>query len=610
MLIDRLNLHGFDFYGLPDHVKKDIDLLTDLRQKTGDTSNQKLGVLDLALFETIEQLQPENKIVHTVRSEYEFHLQEDSNNSFNSKGLVELDKGEFQAVVKGQEVSNDGDPEMMKGGGNIEKKKTIADLKSIYPTELVNAGNYKVGYRAEWLDTPILLGRERDIILPNGEVHDALFAIVELDDIIASHNEKTFSSSELYPVTKDGRNVNDRNYETDENAKLKVQSTAQQLQPDLIISTGVDSEGTPIVSIDGIVISGNNRTMSLKLAKSDFPDRFADYVRTLEHELEQGGYGLYGIDAKEMKEKGFKHPVLVRIDTDFQSYLTEELNKFNVDSKKSERPLDQAIRIAQQLEDNQNCKDALINLVSGYDMPSELRNHPEGVRSYRKILLDCGLINNNQIAQLFTQTGFTDAGNVLYLTILSSLILYPKTLQISQNDGVKRSTKSLTNAIIPAIKNEQFKIGSLTDSINRAILLQSKAVGAEMTVAQFISEPEMFGEDVPMDLSSSVIAVYLSKGGNAFKQKLLTYNASMEQNQTAGMFGDPMSPEEVFYKTFVENLSFVEKILILRRFNDYLASLEIALEDYKKAKSTAQGKNADEIEKSINSLVELRNFAI
>jgi hypothetical protein len=377
MIIDRLDYLGYNLDGLDDTIKHSVDILTDLRDVSNGQANQKLGVLDLAIFEAIESFDPSNLLVQKVRTELDFEEQHDSNNSFNSKGVLDLSGNQMSEIEPSIDLidmmdeqtdmffeneQEDEDIEtdfgLMKQGGQAGKKKalkSIADLKSIDTSSLINAGEQKVGYRKKFLNTPILIGRERDIILPNGETHDSIFAIVELDEILASHNEKTFSSTESYPKTKSGRNINDRNYSDDKNAQAKVQNIAQKLEPDLMISTSVDSDGTPIISVDGIVVSGNNRTMSLKLANSDFNSRYAEYIKTLENELEQGGYGLYGIDKKSFKDKGFKAPVLVRIDTDFQSYLTEEMNKYNVESKKSERPIDQAIRISQQLEDNENC---------------------------------------------------------------------------------------------------------------------------------------------------------------------------------------------------------------------------------------------------------------
>jgi len=77
-----------------------------------------------------------------------------------------------------------------------------------------------------------------------------------------------FASSKGYPHTPDGNNINDRNYKNDKNAQAQVLEYARNLEPQRLISLTSTPAGTPIVTTDGYVISGNNRTMSLKLASS------------------------------------------------------------------------------------------------------------------------------------------------------------------------------------------------------------------------------------------------------------------------------------------------------------------------------------------------------
>ena len=167
------------------------------------------------------------------------------------------------------------------------------------------------------------------------------------------------------------------------------------------------------------------------------------------------------------------------------------------------------------------------------------------------------------------------------------------------------------NGIIPAIKNKQFEIGSLNKEINLAILLQNKVVNSEIgSITDYIYEPELFEKEEEVAFSPAVIGLYLMKGGNAFKEKLLTYNSSMEQNQTDNMFGAPIKPEVIFYETFVQNLPFQQKILVLNRFNDYVGSLEISINEYESQLDQANPELQPEIKNMIKILVELRNFAI
>jgi len=483
--------------------------------------------------------------------------------------------------------------------------KKLEKLRELDLSRFSNHGNFKLGYRKEFLEkSPILIGRERVLVLPNMEKHRAIFCIVELSSIIASNNEKTFASTENYPVTSNGRNINDRNYEGDLNAQMKVQKVAQNLEPNILISTTATEESTPIITIDGVVISGNNRTMSLKLAEADHYRKYLDYKDVLIKELKFGGYGFDSnlpariihnsdIDLGSGMMAKFLRPVLVRIDLDFPAYVTEEMNKFNVDSKKSEREIDKAIRIAQQLEDNEQCKKRLIELISTQEIVSELYKSKDSVDRFKRILLDCNLMNENQIANYFTGNTLSGNGKTMYQIILSSLVLKPDTLEISQNSGVVSATNKVINAVIPAIKNENFEIGGLNRDINEAILVQNKMVASNIKdISEYVNQPELFEVVNELTYKSATINYFLTQARlNKFKDILTLYNESMEKNQGADMFGEPLSPDYIFEATFVKELPSEVKSVFDKRFKKEESEMTIAEmdpEDLRKVLKTYQ----------------------
>ena len=61
---------------------------------------------------------------------------------------------------------------------------------------------------------------------------------------------------------------------------------AQNLEPERLITTSRTPSGSPIITIDGIVVSGNNRTMSLKLAAKNYPEKYKAYYDFLDEEKE------------------------------------------------------------------------------------------------------------------------------------------------------------------------------------------------------------------------------------------------------------------------------------------------------------------------------------
>ena len=413
----------------------------------------------------------------------------------------------------------------------------------------------RVGYRIEKFSSfPIVKGRERILLIGNNEIRKSYFAVCELDSIVASHNEKTFSNSKDYPVDKNGRNVNDRNYKNDENAQAKVQSVAQNLEPNIIISTSATSSGTPIISLDGIVVSGNNRVMSLKLAKSDYPENYANYRKTLLRELGYGGYGNTLDPYRTLNRNDFKFPILVRIDVDFNEYNSTELNKYNVSRAKSEKQIDKSIRISQLLQKNEGCQNQLIDLINEQEIVSELYNNISSVSRFKKILLDCGLITENDISALFTSNSLSEQGKIMYNTILLSLVLNENSLEISQNDGVKSYTKNIVNAIIPLIKNKSLSKGSLIDSINDSFLIQNDLVNnGNISLKDYIKQKTFDFGDIKeghKNKKALIINSVTKENSTKLKNVLSKYNNSMEQNIEPNMFGEQLSEDEIFEKTF------------------------------------------------------------
>lgn len=469
---------------------------------------------------------------------------------------------------------------------------SIEVLKDLDLSKLANTGNVKIGYRKEFLNGNIALGRERELIFPNDEVHKSYFAVVELSDIIASHNEVTFGNTKEYPTDANGKNVNDRNYTGDKNAQAKVVSVAQKLNPNIIISTSATASGTPVISIDGVVVSGNNRTMSLKLAVTNYKENYEEYKKVLFAELEYGGYG---ISMAQVFDK-FKQPVMVRFDVDFASYTSTELNAFNKPRSKSEKNIDRAIRLSKQIKENEACQNALVQLVSEQEVVSELYNDRTSVMRFKKLLIDCNIISENEVSAFFSDFSLTETGKILYETLLVSLILNPIAIEISQNAGVKSATNSIVNAIIPLIKNKKSVEGSIVEEVNNALLIQNDMVSSNYKkLSEFITENTMFAEDVDYKTEKAfIINWYLNQRVNDFKTAMLKYNNSIESNEGGSLFGDSLTPDEIFNTIFTSNVD-LEVIKSLATFNKHQEKIVVMTTETQKPTISEQPKSEKEL---------------
>lgn len=417
-----------------------------------------------------------------------------------------------------------------------------------------------VGYnQSQFLNGPILYGKKIDLKIPTGEQHSGQFVIVELDDILASHNEKTYQSTKGYPLDANGENVNDRNYTNDLNAQSKIVEFAQNLEPDRLIITSRTPSGTPIITVDGIVVSGNNRTMSLKLAVDQFPDKYQEYLQFLKEEITSFGFeeivgselllgeriSLPGSSFNNPLFVQFKHPLLVRIDYDFPAYNALELSKFNKDTKKAERPIDKAIKLGKILNSSESCTRIISNLVSQYETFSEFYANVADQKLMKETLVNCNILTSQEMPAYFQNNSFTEQGKELIENLLAGLILSKDALIASNEGGAKAFRQTLITSLPVLTANLALgEEASLNNYINEAILLQSSIAATKLGFADFISQTNIF--DAEYSKKAQYINRLLASGRNKFKAAIEAYNNSVEMNKGESLFDEKPTAEEIF----------------------------------------------------------------
>jgi hypothetical protein len=435
-----------------------------------------------------------------------------------------------------------------------------------------NGGVFKVGYRKDYFTkTPIILGRKRPLILASGEKHDTQYAIVELSEILASHNERTFETTENYPLNIRGENINDRNYSQDKNAQAKVLDLAQNFEPEIQISTSVGSSGLPIITVDGVVVSGNNRTMSMKLLADDFKENYQKYLQILAREISSFGFApsvgyalvtggkipLTGSSYSEPKNVKFNQPFLVRIDPDFPEYTTTEMAKYNKDTKKSERPIDKAIKLSSMLLDNQGCFNGIANLVGKYEVFSDFYNSPSDIKLLQKYLLECSIITENELNNYFQASTMTNAGKDFLENLLAGMVLNKEALLASEIPGVKQFKQKIITSLPVLVKNANLPEGSLSKELQDAIILEQKIVSSGSDFKNYFSQYGLNLEgsgDKNYSKKALIMNRFLQKGVKIFKNSLENYNQSIIDNQGESLFGEKPTVDEIFNTYIVSRL--------------------------------------------------------
>lgn len=418
--------------------------------------------------------------------------------------------------------------------GNSEKEISINELK-----EINGKGIFK-----PLSEGKAIFGRTRQIKLANGEVHEGRYALVDLDDITASHNETNFRNSEGYPIDETGQNINDRDYENDKNLQETVRKYARELDPLQLINNHPTAEGTPIVNNEMLVVSGNNRTMSSKLAANENPEKWAEYQKELQSELPS-----YGIDPEEIKN--YKKPFLVRVDDSLQKLSKSELHKYNQDMKKGESEVAATIKFRDILKNHTGAVDKLIDVAKDFETQSELFGNKDAQDKLKKILLDTKIVTENKISDYFTSDGLlTKTGQNISKQLFAASIFEPDVLRVSDAPGVKEVSNAVSDNIAPILVNRGVGNGySLNNEINDAVNLQYKFVKSALkeqggTFENFATQRDMFA-DVKPNYKSVALNYLAKKGSKSFSNVLKKYNEAAKLNEDAGMFGG-FTPDEVF----------------------------------------------------------------
>jgi hypothetical protein len=390
-----------------------------------------------------------------------------------------------------------------------------------------------------WTPQNTIVGKKRNINLPNGEKHEAQYAVVDLDTILASHNEETFADTPGYPRNSAGNNLNDRNYATDRAAQQLVEDYAQNLNPELLISTNSTPEGTPIINRDRIVVSGNNRTMSLKLAAKKYPEKYHEYRKFLVNELADFGIGE---DVELMK-----NPVLVRIDYDFGELTTTNMAKYNASSMKSKSPVDKAAELATTLREQILCETNIPQIIAEFDTLSDFYASASAVRRMISAMQQCSVLNEQDMPAYVENGFFTNDGKTLLETILAALILEPDTLRIANRDGVKALRQCVVNALAVLIANKNLSNqSSLIKYINEAIRYQGDIVSSGLSWENFVNQISIFDNE-KVSCNAVYINRLMNQGQKVFRNAIQAYNNSQSNAGGAALFqSEIVTPDESF----------------------------------------------------------------
>lgn len=584
-------------------LKKKIDACTDSeelmqiilenRDRFSDENGRPLPfVKELSDYisgrnDTIESEKNEKKATdEKIKNHFEERAQKYGVDVNVENGIVSISKDgkKFSHAFRYEEGKKDGHGEDWNDGafGNLIIYARQEGLKTPKKEEPKNTGFTLDDIRDRYEASKSVTGNKKTVTLPDGTKIKCHYKIVEAEAPTASHDERTFAPSKGFPTTKDGKSVNDRDYQNDADAQESVRKIASNFN-------SLALESPPIVTKDGIVISGNNRTMSSKLAARQGTDKA--YLQDLREMADE-----YGIEPEDLN--GFENPRLI-LETDNEhegDYTTEEFAQFNRDTKKTMNNVEKAVKLTKTL--NAEKIQSIAESLQGYDTMGELYADTKGSQEFVNKLISAGIIGENEKAQYCRTDGtLNDTGKDFCETVLVGGVLNENNIRKLDGAGGKRIRQKLVRAILPLIENKgtgkEYSFNTeLNDAVNIAVTV-AKDHDTFPDVKTYLSQGNLFGEKEPDAATSRLAEIIHDEGEKAFAQRM--------KDLGAGLRASARGEQDIF-------LGGVEsKESLLNRFLEIKKSItDILLKIGKREQSASEDEidSEDEIKKAVADVLD------
>ena len=432
----------------------------------------------------------------------------------------------------------------------VEEQKRIAAEKAAEQAEVgTHAVNPKI--KAKWDGATKVEGNPNALTLADGSTLRGHYVLTEAGTATASHDiNNAFEPTEGFPIDENGESVNDRDYKRDMDAQQIVRDIANNYDSRAL-------QSPVIVSKDGVVLSGNNRTMSGDMAAQQGTDKaYIDHLR----EFGQ----MYGFTPEQVES--MKHPRVLFVPDEELPYDAATFARFNAEQQKKQSKPEHAVKLGKIVPDN--VFNSIVGDISRFDRLSDYYADSKAVNSAISQLQSAGVINEMQLPELRTGNTLSAAGREL---IENTLI--GKVFQTSP-DAVRQiiSTPTLRQSVIMGLNEIAHnrtltksgydlsnELGAAVDLVARAKASDADLFKEGMPVSPFGRQQGLFddeyGDSRVTDAIVLLLADLLNSGKPSDLRKVLaTYN-NEAANPAAGqldMFSGKVTSKEELLNRVIE----------------------------------------------------------
>lgn len=362
------------------------------------------------------------------------------------------------------------------------------------------------------------------------------YEVQPLDQLVTSHTD-ALAPNPRFPQDLQPR-LRDRAGSQDQ-----INRIAAQLSPDaLIAETHRLDSGAPIIGEDFAVESGNGRTIALRLARQQHPERWAAYQEALRAHAHE-----FGIDPRDLE--GVRDPVLVRVresKVDRPAFAAEANQAAVLEMSPFERAAQDARRVTPDLL-------ASLDVPEGQSIDRALTmagNRPV-VRRFMEalpaneraaLMTDKGELNAAGLERvknaLFAATYQGEAGGRLANTFIESLDPGVKNVE----NGMFASLPAMARAEGMIRAGERAGDLSLSDDLARATDVLARLRQEGMSVPDYLAQASMFERELnPLQEQLLSHLDSLSRSPKRIREFISRYAEGVEAQphpDQASMFGD------------------------------------------------------------------------
>ena len=405
-----------------------------------------------------------------------------------------------------------------------EEARRAEEERKAREREATGANNVAPNIREKWEGAPRVEGNADEITLANGERIAGHYVLVESGAASASHDALNgFAKTEGFPLDENEQSVNDRDYERDKNAQQITRQIANEYDSRAL-------QDPVVVSQDGVVLSGNGRTMAGEIAAAQDTDgAYIDYLKKYAPK--------YGFTTEQVE--GMAHPRVVFVPDASMPYTAETFAKFNQQEMKGQSKTEQAVKLGKLVDDATFGR--IIRSINRFDTLGDFYADTKATAEAIGELLKAGAINQMQHTEMFDGDAISAQGR----EILENMLI-GKAFE-SNPDAVRQLTafKSLRQSVITALAEISNNIAlgeySLESELSEAIALAYNArkngYKAGDAVSEFARQGKLFEteEDATAADYTNATVLMLADVMNdnrvtRLKKVLSIYNQQAEQS--------------------------------------------------------------------------------